>query len=81
MIGSVARCKHNKLGVITDLGNSPDGRTVYYGIGFDGRSWESTSPTILAASLDSYLQSITAAPSLKTSKVHLLNRGRCRCHH
>lgn len=51
-IGCVAKCMRHRLGVITHRNN--DG-TYWYGIGLDGRSWESTKPTFIANNINDYI--------------------------
>lgn len=48
--GCVARCQHGKLGVIFRESNG-----VYYGIGFDGKNWQSKHPAIEATTLQAYI--------------------------
>ena len=57
MIGQVARNRRGQLAVISwSWVRIHTHETVYTGIGFDGTSWESTHPTILATSLDEYIR-------------------------
>jgi hypothetical protein len=55
MIGSVALCRHNIVGVINKIVTDSNGNvTLYKGKSLEGRPWQSKSPKILANSLEEY---------------------------
>lgn len=58
MIGKVAKCKHGKIGVITRVGIKSCS-DYYYGIAFDGTSWESKDPVILADNINEYIEHLS----------------------
>jgi hypothetical protein len=61
-VGSVVKCQHRKLGVVTAIrrrwsGN--EGYTIihYEGIAFDGTPWTSKNPVFVAKNLNEYILS------------------------
>lgn len=61
MIGAVARCRQGKIGVICSIDvDKVDNqkRVLYRGISFNGTSWQSMSPDILAPCVYDYLELI-----------------------
>jgi hypothetical protein len=55
MIGSVAKCGNGVLGIITYTRNI-DGVTMYHGISFDGKPWQSKMPRVVAKSINEYFR-------------------------
>jgi hypothetical protein len=56
MIGKVAKCLHNKVGIITNVVYPLYGERIHYGITFGGKPWQSIKPTILADSVEEYIK-------------------------
>lgn len=59
-IGSVAKCQHDKLAVVTKCVRRWSEKTGmqilhYEGIGFDGKPWISKEPLFIAANLNEYI--------------------------
>ncbi len=60
-IGNVCKCHRNLLGVVTQfipIVNEDGDYTLYRGIAFDGRSWQSSKPIKLADNLIKYIDNI-----------------------
>jgi len=65
-VGNVCRCKQGRLGVVTELKWEPGpvvygkstSRTLYKGIGFDGRKWQSVDPEVINDTLNDYCADI-----------------------
>jgi hypothetical protein len=64
MIGKVARNLDGKIGVISDveitiddgwIKNAPSSSKIYKGIGLDGSEWVSRKPTVVANSIQDYI--------------------------
>jgi len=64
MIGKVAECpKQHRLGVICAIKiDVVQGLTIYQGIGFDGKAWESSNPKVKAACLNEYIKEFYITP-------------------
>lgn len=57
--GKVAKCKHGKVGVITNYSTSyVYGKLTHtwIGISLKGRRWQSKDPEIIAENLDEYIE-------------------------
>jgi hypothetical protein len=59
-VGSVAKCKHNILAVVTGIVRQWSGgggyRILHYkGISFSGEPWASAEPMFVAANLNEYM--------------------------
>ena len=59
-VGNVAHCKQGKLGIITNVKKTRvsvdcEGHTLYLGVGFDGKPWQSCSPVYISESVDEYI--------------------------
>jgi len=52
--GNVCKCRAGKLGVVTQVVTNED-ELLCYGIGFDGKHWQSKDPKILAKTLQEYM--------------------------
>lgn len=59
LIGTICRCKHGILGLVTDwkyVSTEP----VYYGFRIkDGGAWQSKNPTVVYNSLEDYILVLT----------------------
>lgn len=55
-VGSVCRCKRDKLAVITSVDTFPVHK--YNGICFDGSKWQSVSPEFVAKSIEEYIDDL-----------------------
>ena len=59
MIGAVAKCRHGKVGVISsmEIERHGDKKSVLYrGVTLDGKAWQSCDPTILAPTVNKYIE-------------------------
>lgn len=56
-IGSVCRCRLGRLGVVTSKHKVKDTKSQleYYGIGLDGKPWQSKEPETVADTINEYI--------------------------
>ena len=55
-IGNVCKCRLNRLGVVTSKHKAEKGDGLeYYGIGFDGKPWQSVEPEVVAENINHYI--------------------------
>lgn len=65
-VGNVCRCKQKRLGVVHSIMGDQGkvyGRTTFYGVGFDGRSWTSVQPEFVASNIEDYMNKQLSARS------------------
>jgi hypothetical protein len=58
MIGKVCACSKGIIGVVTAIHTTKLGQRVYSGLNMRGGSWQSVQPTIIADSLEDYINSL-----------------------
>ena len=62
-VGNVAKCYRGRTGIITKVCHNKYKKTktetiLYKGVGFDGKPWQSSNPTLLAETIEDYIEKV-----------------------